>query len=79
MQSAESACVHVLQGRAQVDLTILVFGSLSELHSHDEVLGCLRSVHNALHDDGLFILEFTHPREIFASEGFFFEVCSPCM
>ena len=52
-------------GQEKVDTAWLLLGSLQHLLENQDVIQCFRSVHKALADDGTFVIELPHPREIF--------------
>lgn len=49
-----------------VDTVWMLLGSLQHLTTNEQVIECFQAVHRALRDDGTFILELPHPREIFS-------------
>jgi SAM-dependent methyltransferase len=75
IEKAKSAAVSIqyLQGDMRnfalpepVDLAAIFMDSTSYLITNDDVINHLRSVAKSLNDDGLYLLEMSHPRDVFS-------------
>ena len=62
------------KGSTQVDMAAILLGSLTDLHTHQAALACLRAVHAALIPGGLFVIELDPPGDIFDGS---FQLVSP--